>query len=240
MSPEGRQTGQLAARDFPKERAADPRGYPGPGLHAREKGRRMEALPARISTRPSRRVLEPSPIALVGGVLAVISSFLAWDDVAGIAYDDSFKIPLQFLWDIDASGGFKLGIPLVIVGSVVAMLSVSPLTLVVFLRRLGGLLLLAAVALFVVQLGRRVGWDNLDVDIGPYLAGTGGLLALLAPAGLWPITRGQRRRVAARPEAAPPPPDEAPPTMPAGWYADPGGPGQRYWDGQNWTEHRAG
>jgi hypothetical protein len=189
-----------------------------------------------------RRLLEPSPIALIGGILAIISSFLAWDDVAGVAFDDSFKVPFQFLWDKDASGGFKLGIPLVIVAAVVALFSVSPIAPLVFLRRLGGVLLLAAVALFVVQLGRRVGWDNLDVGVGPYLAGAGGLLALLAPSGLWPVTRRRPRRAPVRPEAAPPPPPpaEAPPPMPAGWYSDPEGEGQRYWDGHNWTEHRAG
>jgi Protein of unknown function (DUF2510) len=188
------------------------------------------------------RALEPSPIALIGGVLALISSFLAWDDVAGVAFDDSFKVPLQFLWDEDASGGFKLGVPLVIVAAVVALFSLSPLTPVVFLRRLGGVLLLAGVALFVVQLGRRVGWDNIDVGVGPYLAGAGGLLALLAPSGLWPLTRGRQRPARERPAAAPPPPpppDEAPPPMPAGWYSDPEGEGLRYWDGKNWTEHRA-
>lgn len=26
---------------------------------------------------------------------------------------------------------------------------------------------------------------------------------------------------------------------PPGWYADPEGPGQRYWDGDRWTEHRS-
>jgi uncharacterized protein DUF2510 len=189
-----------------------------------------------------RRALEPSPLALIGGVLAIISAFLAWDDMAGVAYDDSFKVPFQFLWDEDASGGFKLGVPLVIVAAVVALFSVSPITPVVFLRRLGGVLLLAAVALFVVQLGRRFGWDNLDVGIGPWLAGAGGLLALLAPSGLWPVTRDRPRRAPARPAAAPPPPppDEAPAPMPAGWYSDPEGGGQRYWDGENWTEHRAG
>jgi hypothetical protein len=188
------------------------------------------------------RALEPSPIALIGGVLAILSSFLAWDDVAGVGYDDSFDVPLQFLWDEDASGGFKLGVPLVIVGAVVALFSVSPITPVVFLRRLGGVLLLAAVALFVVQLGRRVGWDNLDVGVGPYLAGAGGLLALLAPSGLWPFTRGRPQRAPARPAVAPPPPppNEAPPPMPAGWYSDPEGEGLRYWDGKNWTGHRAG
>jgi hypothetical protein len=105
-----------------------------------------------------RRVLEPSPIALTGGVLAIVSSFLAWDDVAGVAFDDSFEVPFEFLWDKDASGGFKLGLPLVIVAAVVALFSVSPIAPVVFLRRLGSVVLLAAVALFVVQLGRRVGW----------------------------------------------------------------------------------
>src|SRR5271165_6580400 len=32
-----------------------------------------------------------------------------------------------------------------------------------------------------------------------------------------------------------------PPKPPAGWYPDAdGGPGQRYFDGKDWTEHRAG
>jgi hypothetical protein len=64
-----------------------------------------------------------------------------------------------------------------------------------FLRRLGGVLLLAVSALFVVQLGRRLGWDNLNenLGVGPYLAGAGGLLALLAPRGLWPFV-GRRIR----------------------------------------------
>lgn len=28
-------------------------------------------------------------------------------------------------------------------------------------------------------------------------------------------------------------------TPPAGWYANPGGPGRRYWDGYQWTQHYA-
>jgi hypothetical protein len=46
------------------------------------------------------RVLEPSPIALIGGVLAIISCFLAWD-----GYNDSFDVPLRFLWDKDDLAG---------------------------------------------------------------------------------------------------------------------------------------
>jgi hypothetical protein len=140
---------------------------------------------------PRSRIFEPSPIAIVGGVLAIISCFLAWDDVAGLAWDDSFKVPLKFLWDEDASGGAKLGIPLVSVAGAVALLSLSRTLPVDFLRRLGGVVLLAATALFVVQLGRRFGWDNLNANlgVGPYLAGAGGLLALLGPPGLWPLVK---------------------------------------------------
>jgi hypothetical protein len=188
------------------------------------------------------RAVEPSPLALIGGVLAIISSFLAWAE-----YPDPFDVPLQFLWDKDATEGAELGVPLVSVAAVVALFSLSAIEPFVFLRRLGGVVLLGATALFVVQLGRRIGWDNLsagNIDVGPYLAGAGGLLALLAPSGLWPFTRRRTRptgeRAAATAPPPSPPPDEAPPTMPAGWYADPEGRGQRYWDGKNWTEHRAG
>jgi hypothetical protein len=136
-------------------------------------------------------VFEPSPIALLGGVLALISCFVAWD-----GYDDSFDVPLQFLWDKDGSGGVSLGIPLVSVAGAVALFAVSAVEPFVFLRRLGGVVLLGVTALFVVQLGRRIGWDNLsagNIEAGPYLAGAGGLLALLAPTGLWPFTRLRRR-----------------------------------------------
>jgi hypothetical protein len=70
-----------------------------------------------------------------------------------------------------------------------------------FLRRVGGLVLLGATALFVIQLGRRYGWDNLNdnVGIGPWLCGAGGLLAVLAPPGMWPLTRQ-------RPSGPPSPP----------------------------------
>jgi len=156
-------------------------------------------------------VPESSPSALIGGVLAIISCFLAWD-----GYDDSFDVP-------------------VCVAAVVTLFSLSAVEPFVFLRRLGGVVLLAVTALFVVQLGRTIGWDSLsadNIDAGPYLCGAGGLLALLAPSGLWPFRRGRARRAPARPEAAPPPPpvDEAPPAMPAGWYSDPEG-----WVRTTWT-----
>jgi hypothetical protein len=220
------------------------------------------------------RLLEPSPIGLIGGVLAIISCFLAWGE-----YSDTFDVPLEFLWDEDATGGVELGIPLVSVAGVVTLFSVTAMEPFVFLRRLGGVVLLAATALFVVQLGRDIGWDNLsagNIEAGPYLAGAGGLLALLSPPGLWPFVRGRPRPAPARAAAAPPPPsdeespttaragaappppsdeespttaragaapppppDEPSPTMPPGWYSDPEGGGQRYWDGKNWTDYRA-
>jgi hypothetical protein len=125
--------------------------------------------------------------------LAIVSCFVAWDDVARLSWNDSFKVPLKFLWDKHASGGVKLGIPLVCVAAAVVVLSLWSILPVDFLRRVGGLVLLGATALFVVQLGRRFGWDNLNgnLGLGPYLAGAGGLLAVLAPPGLWPF--GRRR-----------------------------------------------
>ena len=140
---------------------------------------------------PRNRAIEPSPIAMVGGVLAVISCFVAWEDVSELSWKNSFKVPLKFLWDKNASGGAKLGIPLVAVAGAVAVLSLWRILPADFLRRLGGVVLLGATALFVVQLGRRFGWDNLNdnVGLGPYLAGAGGLLALLAPPGMWPLVR---------------------------------------------------
>ena len=130
------------------------------------------------------RAMDPSPIA-------VVACFVSWEDVTELSWKTSFKVPLKFLWDKNASGGAKLGIPLVAVGAAVAVLSLWRALPADFLRRLGGVAILGATALVVVQLGRRFGWDNLNdnVGLGPYLAGAGGLLALLAPPGLWPLTR---------------------------------------------------
>jgi hypothetical protein len=139
----------------------------------------------------SRRV-QPSPLAIVGGALAIVSCFVAWDDVSELSWKNSFKVPLKFLWDKHASsGGAKLGIPLVCVAGAVAVLSLWSILPVDFLRRVGGLALLGATALLVVQMGRRFGWDNLNdnLGLGPWLAGAGGLLALIAPPGLWPFGR---------------------------------------------------
>src|SRR2546421_12470748 len=94
------------------------------------------------------RVLEPSPIALVGGVLATISCFLAWD-----GFDDSFKVPLRFLWDKHAIGGAELGIPVVCVAAGDALFSLSAIEPFEFLRRLVGVVLLACAAVFIVLLG---------------------------------------------------------------------------------------
>ena len=140
------------------------------------------------------RAMEPSPIAILGGALAVWSCFVSWEDVSELSWKNSFKVPLKFLWDKNASGGAKFGIPLVAVAGAVAVLSLWRALPMDFLRRLGGVAILGATALVVVQLGRRFGWDNLDnnVGLGEWLAGAGGLLALLAPPGLWPLGRRPR------------------------------------------------
>ena len=141
-----------------------------------------------------RRSMEPSPLAILGGALAVWSCFVSWEGVSELSWKNSFKVPLKFLWDKNASGGAKLGIPLVAAAAAVAVLSLWRALPADFLRRLGGVAILGATALVVVQLGRRFGWDNLNdnVGLGQWLAGAGGLLALLAPPGLWPLGRRPR------------------------------------------------
>jgi hypothetical protein len=138
--------------------------------------------------------MEPSPLAILGGALAVWSCFVSWEGVSELSWKNSFKVPLKFLWDKNASGGAKLGIPLVAAAAAVAVLSLWRALPADFLRRLGGVAILGATALVVVQLGRRFGWDNLNdnVGLGQWLAGAGGLLALLAPPGLWPLGRRPR------------------------------------------------
>ncbi len=139
-----------------------------------------------------RRALSVTPIGLVGGVLALIACFVTWGPS-----NDSFDVSLQWLWDDEAAGGVKLGVPLVSVAGAVVLLSLFRVEPFVFLRRLGGVALLGATALFVVQFGREIGWDNLttgNIDAGPYLAGVGGLLALLAPSGPWPLRRRRSRQ----------------------------------------------
>ena len=138
--------------------------------------------------------MEPSPIAILGGALAVWSCFVSWEDVSELSWKTAFKLPLKFLWDKNATGGAKLGIPLVAVGGAAAVLALWRALPADFLRRLCGVAILGATALVVVQLGRRFGWDNLNdnVGLGEWLAGAGGLLAILAPPGLWPLGRRPR------------------------------------------------
>jgi len=144
------------------------------------------------------RLFLGTPIGFVGGLLALFACFVSWGPSA-----DTFDVPLQVLWDHEATGGVKLGVPLVSVAGGVALLSLFGVEPFVFLRRLGGVALLGGTALFVVYLGREIGWDNLsagNVDAGPYLASVAGLLVLLAPSGLWPF---RRRRSAATAHPAP-------------------------------------
>jgi hypothetical protein len=149
-----------------------------------------------------KRAFEPSPLAIVGGVLAIVSCFLAWEDTAELTWKNSFDVPLKFLWDKNAtSGGAKLGVPLVCVAGAVTVLSISRVLAVDFLRRLGGVVLLGTCALFVLQIGRRFGWDNANgnVGLGVWLAAAGGLLVVLAPPGLWPLGRRAPDEPASRP-----------------------------------------
>ena len=67
-----------------------------------------------------------------------------------------------------------------------------------------------------------------DPTATPSFGGGGGY-------GTWNPQPGGWVPPGSQPSWSTPPP---PPTIPAGWYPDPGGSAQqRYWDGTQWTEH---
>ena len=68
------------------------------------------------------------------------------------------------------------------------------------------------------------------------LAMLGGLLFFV---GLVMLIVGMVRRSSAKKRSSSAAPATTAPAVAAGWYADPGGNGRRYWDGTAWTDHTA-
>lgn len=83
---------------------------------------------------------------------------------------------------------------------------------------------------YVYHGGHAIGTSGAVGVAGAGLAIFGGVLTwksdVDAPAASYPAVRSQP--LVARP---------ATPTVPAGWYPNPSGAGQRWWDGAAWTEH---
>lgn len=131
------------------------------------------------------RLARPSPVALWGVLLLLVSAFLPWiSNPARLS--TAMDIPVAFLVDLGAAaGGFALGWVVLAAGGVGLLLCFIPR--LAPLRRLLGLALFGAAVTVVVQWARYL--DRLDaagqlvayVGIGVYLAGAAGLMLWSAP-----------------------------------------------------------
>lgn len=109
--------------------------------------------PASQVARGPGRSVAVKPLALVGGLLLIVSAFLPWISGAGSA--TGFDVPVQALWDIEAADGpVKLGFVLVAIGAIGSGLSLGQRT--TWLRRLCGSIGVAIVLGFAAQLYRAI------------------------------------------------------------------------------------
>ncbi len=130
-------------------------------------------------------------LALVGALVAAISTLLSWFDFGGQS-ENAFEPAAEFLWDHTTSetGGFSIGILLVVLAVVVGLLALVRRAGVV--RRVVAAVALAVPVLFAVQFQRAL--DELGdfpgqpgvfdaLGLGVYVAAAGAAVALLAPSG---------------------------------------------------------
>ena len=121
------------------------------------------------------------PLALVGGVLLVVSAFLQW--ILGGGSATALDVPVQALWDIEtADGPIKLGFVLVAIGAIGGGLSLVPRTS--WIRRLCGSIGVAIVLGFAVQIYRVIDGSGGSIDDVLTTIGPGVYVALAGAVGL--------------------------------------------------------
>jgi type IV secretory pathway VirB2 component (pilin) len=129
----------------------------------------------------ARRSVTVKPLALVGGLLLIVSAFLEW--ILGAGSATGLDVPVQALWDINtADGPVKLGFVLVALGAIGGGLTLGRRTS--WIRRLCGSIGVAIVLGFAVQIYRVI--DGSGGSIGDVLTtiGPGVYVALAGAVGL--------------------------------------------------------
>jgi hypothetical protein len=126
------------------------------------------------------RALPFKPVAVAAGALLVIGALLPWISGAGLTTSNALDVPVQSLWDLNATDGpIKVGFVTIALGLLGGGLSFVPRT--AWVRRLCGSIALAVVAAFVLQFFRAV--DQAGGSFGDVLESIGiGLYLSLAGA----------------------------------------------------------
>jgi hypothetical protein len=118
------------------------------------------------------------PVPLIGAAGVLIASVLPWISVGGTSSSNAFDVPFSFLTGSQtSSGGFKVGVGLVLLGIAGAVLTFVPSTGV--LRRLMGVAAIGIGAAFIGQLARLIS----DLDFGPSVGDALGIGVYVAIGG---------------------------------------------------------
>jgi serine/threonine protein kinase len=173
---------------------------PAPVPHPGGTVRGPEPEPVRPIPQPPARVLpNVSRRAMVGAILAVLSTVLPWagDGVLGFGpfAQTAFGFSLSALWSRTSTGPVRIGYLLVILGAAGVVLSLRRAK-PAFLRLLG-VLIVAVAVLFWMQalpalkdLVGSTGRAIRDIGLGDYVALVGGILMLTAKPGQAPPSAG--------------------------------------------------
>ena len=115
--------------------------------------------------------------------MLVVAAFLPWISITGLGSSSALDVPVQALWDFNASDGpIKIGYVTIAHGLVGAGMSFLPHTATI--RRLCGSIALAVAAAFLLQFFRA--FDQGGGSFGDFLSsiGIGAYLTIPAALGL--------------------------------------------------------
>ena len=125
------------------------------------------------------------PLGALGAVALIVAAFLPWFSLGSFSAD-SFDVALPFLWDVAASGEPALGYAIAGLGAL-GLIALFVKGVPDGVRRLAGMLGIAAAALFAYQVHSGIDGtvsDTIDaLGYGVYVALAGAVILLMSPKG---------------------------------------------------------
>lgn len=148
---------------------------------------------AAVDKKPSSLQLGIGPVlGAIGGIIAILGTALPWQQTIGTLVEvDAYDIPVRFLssWDQLASGGFSIGMLVLIMAGIAAVVTMISGGGIV--RRVLGFAIVIVCVVYVLQQqdllttsdrGLGTGLNVWDIaDYGVLVSFAGGLLMVCAP-----------------------------------------------------------